>query len=1381
MTSQPEDDGAGPSGLAHQEVLAMLGLESSDSEKEETNLLCPEEMGDNEEDDDLYNDLLDHFERQHTFQTRLLQESGAAAADLDEGTTHLLQQSGAGGLDEGTTHLLQQSGAGTFDFELQGFVDRKSDRMGVRERHFTTRLRQRGNLIPDQNITQALQDGLRRAVNQVLTTTPGLDDQDRLYFTISSDRLHNNFQGWGLRAGEWREDGDRLAALLDRLAQALNSNEQFEMDDSFQLSITQVHHAPQGTGKPRRGKPGHPTMTMLTAKKKSVIRIQNDDELCCARALVVAKARLDQHPKHDAIQRGKGPLQRTLAWDLQHEAKVPFGPCSYDALTAFSKAPSLAGYQILLVDSARHFHITTFGGPQDKSLILLHHQGHYDVITRLPGFFGSSYVCAHCWKPYNTEGRHRCNKKQCRACCQKECPDFQAAYPRGQKATRRCDSCHRDSFGDTCFQMHLVKDHTGKPATNLESSVCFRRRRCRHCRKQNVGLDKIEKHRCRHIDCPSCHEYVDGETHRCFIQTAPKPQAKNKRKRKRGTTETEEEEELPPLHVFFDIEAMQPKEKHIANLVVAETEDHDQPMCFHGNHCVRDFLEWLDTLTNYDTRQVNVLAHNFQGYDGYFVIHQYYDDNRIVEQLRNGCKLLEVNHDRIRFIDSMSFFQMPLSAFPKTFGLTELKKGYFPHLFNHPDHQTYVGPVPALDYYMPETMSPEEKQVFETWHQQQRNKVFDFQKELVAYCQSDVRLLKQGCLTLKRLFETLTGFNPFEHITIASACNRDLRMNRMIPNSIASEPVRGWRNSINQSRVALEWLTWCAQKNNIQHGRNAGEVRIPAIGFVDGYCHDTHTVYEFQGCFTHGCPTCYPNRHETHVRHFDRSLQDVYETSQQKIQRLQRQGYTVVQIWECEWNRLKATSLDIRTFVAQLQFIEPLNPRDAFCGGRTNAVKLYHHVTPSQKIHYIDVTSLYPWVNKTCVYPKGHPRIISNPGHTDIHQYFGLIQCQILPPRELYHPVLPYRHDDKLLFPLCAACVEQEMPKRPLERSSECVHTDRQRALTGTWCTPELEKAVELGYQVQYIYEVWHFDDTCQGLFRDYVNTWLKIKQEASGWPKDDMSEQAKQDYIQKYFEHEGIQLEYDKIEKNPGLRTLAKMMLNSMWGKFGQRLNKTQIKTFEDPRAFHRFLKTDTMDVRHVSVINDQMVEVHYQYQDEDIPVSPNLNIFVACFTTCWARLRLYAALEQLQQRVLYYDTDSVIYYTSEGQHDPDLGDYLGDFTSELDKDDYILEFVSGGPKNYGYQTKLGVVECKVRGFRLNSEGKNQLNYQVIKANVIDELQKPQNNPRETTVFNTHHIVRNPHKYQLYTFSQKKDYKLVYDKRVLDPVTFQTYPYGYQ
>ena len=994
--------------------------------------------------------------------------------------------------------------------------------------------------------------------------------------------------------------------------------------------------------------------------------------------------------------------------------------------------------------------------------------------------------------------------------------------------------------------MHLVKDHAGKPASCPQTTVCFRRRRCPTCLKLEVGWQGIQRHRCGYLNCPSCHEDVDAQTHRCFIQRALSPQEVREQKKKRKRTggprakrragadlptlqanEMDEEtldddDDSPPLHVFFDIEAMQPHEKHVPNLVVAETDEDDHPVRFPGDHCVRDFLEWLDTLTNNDTRPVNVLAHNFQGYDGYFVANQYHHDNRLIEQLRNGCNLLEIKHDRLRFIDSLSFFQMPLSAFPKTFGLTELKKGYFPHKFNIPDHQTYVGPMPALDYYMPETMSPKAKQALETWHEEQctQNVLFNFQQELVTYCESDVRLLKQGCLTFKRLFEAQTGFNPFDHITIASACNRDLRMNRMIPNSIASEPVYGWRNRVNQSRAALEWLTWCDQSRRqqilsrvdqlspegqeayhslmadvypngpqphhyhaIQHAGNAGEVRIPAVGFfVDGYSHDTNTVYEFHGCFWHGCPHCYPNRHEQHLRHCDRTMKDVYERTQQRIRLLQALGYNVIEMWECEWDRLKDTSPDIRTFLETLDFTEPLNPRDAFCGGRTNAVKLYHRVTPGQQIHYIDVTSLYPWVKKTCVYPKGHPSFISQPGHTDIRQYFGLIQCKVLPPRELYHPVLPYRHAGKLLFPLCATCVKEEMDKRPWERTAKCHHSDEQRALTGTWCSQELYKAVDLGYEVQYIYEVWHFDETCEGLFRDYVNTWLKIKQEASGWPSwvgDD--ETKRQQYLREYFEHEGIQLEYDKIEHNPGLRTLAKMMLNSMWGKFGQRLNKTQVQEFDDPQAFHRFLDTSTLDVRHVSVINDQLVEVHYQYQDEDIPVSPNLNIFVACFTTCWARLRLYEALQLLGVRVLYYDTDSIIYWTDENQSNPVLGDYLGEFTSELDPDDFIVEFVSGGPKNYGYQTQNGHVECKVRGFRLNSEGKTQLNYNIMRQNVLDEIQKPQQKPRQTQVVKSHQIVRDPKTYELYTFPDYKCYQLVYDKRVVDPNTFQTFPYGYQ
>ena len=177
----------------------------------------------------------------------------------------------------------------------------------------------------------------------------------------------------------------------------------------------------------------------------------------------------------------------------------------------------------------------------------------------------------------------------------------------------------------------------------------------------------------------------------------------------------------------------------------------------------------------------------------------------------------------------------------------------------------------------------------------------------MLYCESDVHLLKEGCLTFKRLFEAKTGFNLFEHMTIASACNRDLHMNRMIPNSIASEPVGGWRNRFNQLWVAVEWLNWRdhqlrqealeqlnhedleahdlmmaraypdhphpTQRHYIQHVGNTGEYRVPGTTF---------TV-----------------RDEAHLRLCDRTMEDVYNKTQQKMWQLHTKGYNVKEMWEC--------------------------------------------------------------------------------------------------------------------------------------------------------------------------------------------------------------------------------------------------------------------------------------------------------------------------------------------------------------------------------------------------------------------------------------------------------------------------------------------------
>ena len=79
------------------------------------------------------------------------------------------------------------------------------------------------------------------------------------------------------------------------------------------------------------------------------------------------------------------------------------------------------------------------------------------------------------------------------------------------------------------------------------------------------------------------------------------------------------------------------------------------------------------------------------------------------------------------------------------------------------------------------------------------------------------------------------------------------------------------------------------------------------------------------------------------------------------------------------------------------------------------------------------------------------------------------------------------------------------------------------------------------------------------GLFSEYVNTFLKYKLESSGWPEHCTTEESKQGYIDFIREKEGVVLDPASITVNKGLRSLAKLMLNSFWGKFGQLLNFKQ------------------------------------------------------------------------------------------------------------------------------------------------------------------------------------------------------------------------------
>lgn len=78
--------------------------------------------------------------------------------------------------------------------------------------------------------------------------------------------------------------------------------------------------------------------------------------------------------------------------------------------------------------------------------------------------------------------------------------------------------------------------------------------------------------------------------------------------------------------------------------------------------------------------------------------------------------------------------------------------------------------------------------------------------------------------------------------------------------------------------------------------------------------------------------------------------------------------------------------------------------------------------------------------------------------------------------------------------------------------------------------------------------------------------------------------------------------------------------------------------------------------------MVTDDVVEVYFKKTDEDDLPAVYVNIFVACFTTWWARLHLYETLELSQERCLYFDTDSFMFVSEPDQPNPQLGQFLGE-----------------------------------------------------------------------------------------------------------------------
>ncbi|KAG1657415.1 hypothetical protein GQR58_023391 [Nymphon striatum] len=185
--------------------------------------------------------------------------------------------------------------------------------------------------------------------------------------------------------------------------------------------------------------------------------------------------------------------------------------------------------------------------------------------------------------------------------------------------------------------------------------------------------------------------------------------------------------------------------------------------------------------------------------------------------------------------------------------------------------------------------------------------------------------------------------------------------------------------------------------------------------------------------------------------------------------------------------------------------------------------------------------------------------------------------------------------------------------------------------------------------------------------------------------------------------------------------------------------------------------------------VITDDMIMLVHTNRKSALTSPKFANVPVASLTTAYARLNLYSVIENLDERLLYFDTDSLIYIDRKGEWSPATGPFLGELKDEVPGDS-IIEFAAAGPKNYAYITLKGKSVCKVRGITLNHDNTKLINLQKMKQ-LIDDHQLYVDVP-ETR------FVRSKKDFSIRNVETSKRYKLTYTKRML-VLDFTTLPYG--
>lgn len=1163
---------------------------------------------------------------------------------------------------------------------------------------------------------------------------------------------------------------ERILAQISKVAQ---SNKSFLLEGELTASVFQV--VMDGGGVYLKQGVCYDFMEFLH-RKKSVITIQNSDDICMSRALVVGRAHVDKDPRlkqiiaHSVSSKGgthRFSLQKKLALELHRKAGVPMRRCSIADASKFQAV--LSGYQIVIYSADQLFSIVYSGYPEsEKKIVLLLTKGHYHLITKVPAFFADTHYCAKCNKCYHLKWKHRC-ENTCLLCnnqpvCEKSIPD----------PNHRCVSCEKTFHNMQCYQNHL------------ENRVCEHVKICTSCGKMHSTR---YNHVCGKKFCRLCFSWVE-ENHLCYIQPAPSNALGN--------------EEFK--YIIYDFETMLTEDReHVPFLCISLKVCHlchSMPTDASCNICGKHRLNIIEgenvavTFTRYLLQKENhhrtVFAHGGKKFDFIYVLRALHDEQLIPRVIMTGSSVMfmEIPVAKIKFLDTFNFMRTSLAAMPALLGLpeNELQKGMFPFLFAKRENLNYVGKIPDVEFFNVQGMKSNKLKDFLAWYRSiPEDYIFSFHQESRKYCLQDVKILTACVIKFRDLMINMADIDPFKKcITMSSLCLEIYKRCDMPPDSIGLVPRKGYIPHVNQSRKAIAYMEYLSVQRDVhithQFNSPTGEKRVMGLP-VDGFYKTSDGrnkghIVQFLGCLYH-----------SHLEHYTPKLKhplkdtltfgEVYEHTMRQLSDFEQANYATEHIWECEFDKLLAQDKMLSSIYKSIDIQPCMTKSSALYGGRTETFTTYYHTQGAEQIKYVDINSMYGFVMKKCTFPLGHPTVYRDPeklASLDFTQVVGIANIRVLPCDNIFHPCLPYRTNHKLTFPLCATCADTN-------QQTPCHHSDNQRAWVGCYTNFEIALALEKNYKILKCYEAWVYDkhttydedSKTGGLFASFVQRFYHTKLAASGYPDNCHDENSRKNYLREVYEREGIQLDPAEVKVSPEKRNYSKRILASLWGKMSQSEHHSQVRYISEPGELYAMLLSNGVVTEDILLVNDETVQVTYKFADGFEKQNRNISPIVASFVTAHARNYLFRFLDRLGERCLYCDTDSLIFKISdESDFQIETGPFLGQFKNELDSDDYIVKFVSTGPKSYSFLTHKNKRVTKVKGICLTNK-----NESVINLEAMERLVRECPTDKITTE-TLHCIKREKRTRRVFNKTERKEFRFCFDKRQLAD-NHISYPFGYK